>query len=213
MESACQNLALGDESVAEGRFADAVVQYRLASLAGDDVPLKLAAAENTYRNQVLSFAIEAMDADRLQEAEEVLCEGLETLKDDADLLMALSDVDVMRKTKRLDDIYRKVESLVEKPDPAEAPSNLAVFGRYLLSARVMELLADAKPGVGGEIQLTDAMAEVARTQGVTAVDFTGTRYDMGNKLGVMQAAVEVALEHPEIGEGFREYLKGIAGKL
>ena len=69
------------------------------------------------------------------------------------------------------------------------------------------------PGFGGEIQLTDAMKALAREKGMIAVDFTGKRYDMGSKLGVMQANVEVALGHPEIGEAFREYLRGIAGSI
>ena len=111
-----------------------------------------------------------------------------------------------------DDVW-KVDSLVEKPALEDAPSNLAVFGRYLLSPRVMELLADVQPGVGGEIQLTDAMKELARGPGIVAVDFTGTRYDMGSKLGVMQAGVETALRHPEIGESFRAYLKELAATL
>ena len=106
-----------------------------------------------------------------------------------------------------DDVW-KVDALVEKPALEDAPSNLAVFGRYLLSPRVMELLADVEPGVGGEIQLTDAMAEYARTRGgMTAVEFTGKHYDMGNKLKVVEAQVELALQHPEIGEAFRDYLK------
>ena len=69
------------------------------------------------------------------------------------------------------------------------------------------------PGANGEIQLTDAMAELARTDGVVAVDFTGTRYDMGNKLGILKAQVEVALNHPEVGPEFRAYLKEIIGTL
>ena len=64
-------------------------------------------------------------------------------------------------------------------------------------------------GAGGEYQLTDAMKELARTEGMVGVDFTGTRYDMGNKLGILKAVVEVGLEHPEVGNGFREYLKEI----
>ena len=70
-----------------------------------------------------------------------------------------------------------------------------------------------EPGAGGEIQLTDAMAVLARTGGMTGVDFTGRRYDMGSKLGVMQAQVETALRHPEIGDAFRQYLKDIARTL
>lgn len=73
--------------------------------------------------------------------------------------------------------------------------------------------ADLPRGAGGEYQLTDAMKILATTQGMIGVDFVGTRYDMGNKLGIMQASVETALKHPEIGEGFRAYLKELAKTL
>ena len=78
---------------------------------------------------------------------------------------------------------------------------------------IFDLLDRTKPGINNEIQLTDAMAELSRDKGMIAVDFEGKRYDMGNKLGIMQAQVEVALKHAEIGEGFREYLKEIAKTL
>ena len=75
------------------------------------------------------------------------------------------------------------------------------------------MLFRSQPGAGGEIQLTDAMAVLARTGGMTGVDFTGKRYDMGNKLGVMEAQVETALKHPEIGPAFRAYLKELSKTL
>ena len=89
------------------------------------------------------------------------------------------------------------------------PAFLTNFPAGSASASVSpEILAHTKPGAGGEIQLTDAMAEYARTcGGMTAVEFTGKHYDMGNKLKVVEAQVELALQHPEIGEAFREYLK------
>ena len=83
----------------------------------------------------------------------------------------------------------------------------------MLTPDIFEILDNTAPGAGGEIQLTDALCAMARTQGMIAVDYTGKRYDMGNKLGIIQAAVEVALEHPEIGKDFREYLKGMAAQL
>ena len=102
----------------------------------------------------------------------------------------------------------RIGGLVEKPAPEAAPSNLYIVGRYLLSPLVMDLLADQQAGKGGEIQLTDAMAEYARNYGgMTAVEFTGKHYDMGNKLKVVEAQVELALQHPEIGEAFRAYLR------
>ena len=88
-----------------------------------------------------------------------------------------------------------------------------ILGRCLLTPDIYPLLENTAPGAGGEIQLTDAMAVIARAGGMTGVDFTGKRYDMGSKLGVMQAQVETALRHAEIGEEFRSYLKQLAASL
>ena len=87
------------------------------------------------------------------------------------------------------------------------------MGRCVLPPEIFEILDATQPGAGGEIQLTDAMKTLARRDGMVAVDFTGKRYDMGSKLGVMQAGVEIALDHPEIGEAFRAYLKELAQNL
>lgn len=103
--------------------------------------------------------------------------------------------------------------MVEKPDDEHVLSLFSILGRCVLPPEIFDILDNTKPGAGGEIQLTDAMRELAVTRGMTAVDFTGKRYDMGNKLGVMQASVELALQHPEIKDGFREYLKEIAKTL
>ena len=111
-----------------------------------------------------------------------------------------------------DNLYRCTD-MIEKPAPGQEFSLFSILGRCVLTPEIFEILDRTAPGACGEIQLTDAMAEVARTRGVTAVDFTGKRYDMGNKLGILQAAVEVALQHPEIGEDFRAYLKEIAQTL
>ena len=89
----------------------------------------------------------------------------------------------------------------------------SILGRCVLPPDIFDLIDATPPGAGGEIQLTDAMCALARSQGMIAVDFTGKRYDMGNKLGIMQASVEVALQHPEIGEDFRAYLKELAASL
>ncbi|WP_428035820.1 UTP--glucose-1-phosphate uridylyltransferase GalU [Amphritea sp.] len=99
-----------------------------------------------------------------------------------------------------------INAMVEKPKTEEAPSDLAVVGRYVLPARVMELLADTKPGAGGEIQLTDALDELLREQTVEAYRMTGKTYDCGNKLGFLQANVAYGLQHPETAEGFRQFL-------
>lgn len=103
--------------------------------------------------------------------------------------------------------------MIEKPKPGEEFSLYSILGRCVLPPEIFDILDRTGPGAGGEIQLTDAMRTLARTRGMIAVDFTGTRYDMGSKLGVMQANVETALKHPEIGEAFREYLKELVGKL
>lgn len=103
--------------------------------------------------------------------------------------------------------------MVEKPAPGQEFSRYSILGRCVLPPEIFDILDHTPPGAGGEIQLTDAMRTLARRDGMTAVDFTGTRYDMGNKLGIMQASVEVALHHPEIGTAFREYLRGLAKGL
>ena len=97
---------------------------------------------------------------------------------------------------------------LKKPKKGQEFSNYSILGRVLLTPEIYDILARTKPGAGGEIQLTDAMAEYARNYGgMTAVEFTGKHYDMGNKLKVAEAQVELALQHPEIGEAFRAYLK------
>lgn len=107
-----------------------------------------------------------------------------------------------------------VTDMIEKPQRAEDVFSLySILGRCVLPPEIFDILDETKPGAGGEIQLTDAMCVLARTQGMVGVDFTGKRYDMGNKLGVMQAAVEVALQHKEIGADFRAYLKELCGTL
>lgn len=110
-------------------------------------------------------------------------------------------------TERLPDGSLRVISIVEKPDPKDAPSNLAVVGRYLLTPRIFDKLEQTTPGAGGEIQLTDAIAALLKEETVIAMPFVGKRYDCGSKEGYLQATVEYALSHPELGESFRSYLK------
>ncbi len=110
-------------------------------------------------------------------------------------------------------IYR-VSDMVEKPKTkAEAFSNFSVLGRCVLPPEIFSILETLPTGAGGEYQLTDAMKILAQRQGMIGVDFDGQRYDMGNKLGIMQASVETAINHPEIGDAFREYLKDFSSKL
>lgn len=109
----------------------------------------------------------------------------------------------------LGDRLHRIKSMVEKPDPKDAPSNLAVVGRYILTPRIFELLRTVSAGAGGEIQLTDAIAALLDEEQVLAYEFEGTRYDCGSKLGYLQATVEYALDHPELNAKFRTYLKNL----
>ena len=99
-----------------------------------------------------------------------------------------------------------IRSMVEKPKPAEAPSTLAVVGRYVLTPRIFDLLAAVQPGSGGEIQLTDGIAALLHEERVMAYRFAGRRFDCGSKLGYLQATVELGLKHGEVGAGFARYL-------
>jgi len=116
-----------------------------------------------------------------------------------------------------DDDVVAVTSLVEKPAREDAPSNLAIIGRYVLAPQVFEVLERTAPGRGGEIQLTDALQTLAAGEGegfgVHAVVFRGRRYDTGDKLGYLQAVVELGVRHPELGGDLREWLKGFAAGL
>ncbi|MEO5702711.1 MAG: UTP--glucose-1-phosphate uridylyltransferase GalU [Gammaproteobacteria bacterium] len=104
----------------------------------------------------------------------------------------------------------QVDGIVEKPAPEHAPSTLAVVGRYILQPRIFSLLETTGRGSGGEIQLTDAIAELLLEERVLAYQFSGKRYDCGDKLGFLQATVEYALQHPELGTGFKAYLDNYA---
>ncbi len=109
-------------------------------------------------------------------------------------------------------IYR-VTDMIEKPSKDQIMSLFSILGRCVLPYDIFEILEHTAPGAGNEIQLTDAMKELALRDTMVAVDFTGKRYDMGNKLGIMEANCEVALKHPEIGEGFRQYILELAEKI
>lgn len=106
-----------------------------------------------------------------------------------------------------------VSGFIEKPKPESAPSDLAIIGRYLLKPEIFEILEKQKPGAGNEIQLTDAIDELNKTQRVFAREFTGKRYDVGDKLGMVEANIEFGLKHPEIREGLKKYLKELVPTL
>lgn len=103
----------------------------------------------------------------------------------------------------------EIKGMVEKPDVADAPSNLAIVGRYILPARVMELLKSTKPGAGGEIQLTDALLELTKESPLEAYNMRGKIYDCGNKAGLLQANVALGLRHPETAEALKAFIQGL----
>jgi UTP--glucose-1-phosphate uridylyltransferase len=107
----------------------------------------------------------------------------------------------------------EVRQIVEKPRPQNAPSNLAVVGRYLLTPRIFDKLERTGRGAGGEIQLTDAIADLLADESVFAYEFAGKRYDCGSKLGYLQATVEYALNHDALGAKFAQYLQQLAATL
>ena len=127
----------------------------------------------------------------------------------AELLPSYCTLDV----KQVQDRVYQVFDMIEKPLPSEILSNFAILGRCVLTPDIFELIEQTPPSRNGEIQLTDAMRAFAKRGDMMGVEYEGVRYDMGNKLGILQAIVEVGLAHPEIGDGFREYLKSISKSL
>jgi len=110
---------------------------------------------------------------------------------------------------KIEDKLFKVSDMIEKPKPEEMFSNYSILGRVVLPSDIFDILTDLPPGANGEIQLTDAMKILAKREGMIGVEFTGERYDMGNKLGILKAIVQVGLKHPEVGAEFAEYLKTV----
>ncbi len=117
------------------------------------------------------------------------------------------------KTEKLEDKVFYVSDMIEKPSIEKKFSNYSILGRCVLDSEIFEILERTPLGAGGELQLTDAMAEIAKTKGMTGVEFSGTRYDMGNKFGILKANIEVGLKHSETAEELKDYIKELAGKL
>ncbi|HAS72901.1 MAG TPA: UTP--glucose-1-phosphate uridylyltransferase [Clostridiales bacterium UBA8960] len=115
--------------------------------------------------------------------------------------------------KQIGDRVYDVKDLVEKPSKEEAPSNVAILGRYIISPEIFDILAHTEPGKGGEIQLTDALNELAKKEAMVAYDFIGKRYDVGNKQGFLEATVETALRRPDLRDEFAAYILKIADGL
>ncbi len=111
--------------------------------------------------------------------------------------------------KQIDERIYKVKTLVEKPDIDQAPSDVAILGRYIITPAIFKYLENAKPGKNGEIQLTDSLCELAKKEPMYAYDFIGRRYDVGNKLGFLQATVEFALKREDLKDDFEAYLRSI----
>lgn len=117
------------------------------------------------------------------------------------------------KTERIDNMNYNVTDMIEKPSLETKFSNFSVLGRCVLDNEIFQILEKTPLGAGNELQLTDAMATIARTKGMIGVEFSGTRYDMGNKFGILKANIEVGLSHPETRDQLKEYIKEIAKTL
>lgn len=115
------------------------------------------------------------------------------------------------KGKEIHERLYSVSNLVEKPKKEEAPSNIAIMGRYILSPRIFDILGNQEPGAGGEIQLTDAIAELNRSEAIYAYDFQGTRYDVGEKLGFIKTTLEFALQREDLRGELMGYLRELVG--
>lgn len=133
--------------------------------------------------------------------------GIKEVPDE--LLVKYSSLKVSSKEHKIYD----VSDMIEKPDIGNKFSNFSVLGRCVLNAEIFDILRNTTLGVGNELQLTDAMKTLARRDGMIGVDFTATRYDMGNKFGMLKANIEVALNHKEIAEETRKYIKELAKTL
>ena len=114
--------------------------------------------------------------------------------------------------KHIEDRVYKVKDMVEKPNVEDAPSNIAILGRYIITPAIFDILVNQEPGKGGEIQLTDALKTLASHEAIYAYDFEGRRYDVGDKLGFLEATIDFALKRPELRDGLIEFLKSKAIK-
>lgn len=110
---------------------------------------------------------------------------------------------------KIEDRVYKVKNMIEKPKIEESPSNIAILGRYIITPNIFDILENTQPGKGGEIQLTDALKELSKQEAVYAYNFEGKRYDVGDKLGFLQANIEFALKRDDLKENFKEYLLNI----
>lgn len=119
---------------------------------------------------------------------------------------------IIKEGATIDERLQEVVDLVEKPKVSEAPSRLAIMGRYILTPQIFDIIEKLPPGLGGEIQLTDAIKILSQYQHILAYEFQGTRYDVGDKLGYIRATVEFALAREDLGKGVKEYLQTLVDR-
>jgi UTP--glucose-1-phosphate uridylyltransferase len=141
--------------------------------------------------------------------EETQCSVLATQIIEGKMISSYGVLDVKSVDSRFGDRLFEIKNMVEKPKVEEAPSNLAIIGRYILTPAIFECLADTPTGSGGELQLTDGMRTLLQKEKMYAYVYDGRRHDTGDKLGFLKATVEFALKREDLGEPFREYLKGL----
>jgi len=140
---------------------------------------------------------------------ETQCSVIATQVVEGPAISAYGVLDVKPTDGRLSGRLFEIVNMVEKPSPAEAPSNLAIIGRYILTPAVFEALSEIKAGAGGELQLTDGLKLLMKKEKIFAYVFDGKRHDTGDKLGFLKATVEFALQRPDLGNDFREYLRNL----
>jgi UTP--glucose-1-phosphate uridylyltransferase len=141
--------------------------------------------------------------------DETQCSVIATQMIEGKAISAYGVLDVKPADGRFDGRLFEIVNMVEKPKPEEAPSNLAIIGRYVLTPAIFEVLTETQAGSGGELQLTDGMRQLLKKERMYAYVFEGRRHDTGDKLGFLKATVEFALQRPDLGGEFREYLKGL----
>jgi UTP--glucose-1-phosphate uridylyltransferase len=137
------------------------------------------------------------------------CSVLATQVVEGEMISSYGVLDVKPVDSRFGDRLFEIKNMVEKPKPEDAPSNLAIIGRYILTPAIFECLAETPTGAGGELQLTDGMRLLLQKEKMYAYVYEGRRHDTGDKLGFLKATVEFALKREDLGKPFREYLKGL----
>jgi UTP--glucose-1-phosphate uridylyltransferase len=141
--------------------------------------------------------------------DETQCSVIATQMIEGKAISAYGVLDVKPADDRFGGRLFEIVNMVEKPKPEDAPSNLAIIGRYILTPAIFEILAETQAGTGGELQLTDGMRQLLTRERMYAYVFEGQRHDTGDKLGFLKATVEFALQRADLGDKFREYLKGL----